>query len=105
MSDLQEPGFAASDIIVGLGSAFGSLSETEKKARIKRTNGVFELRVSKDGKEAVWTVDLKKEGTVKKGPAAGKPDVAIILSETFTQLATGKLSGQKAFMTGNLKAS
>ncbi|KAF8666736.1 DnaJ molecular chaperone homology domain [Rhizoctonia solani] len=91
MSDLQEPGFAASDIIVGLGSAFGSLSETEKKARIKRTNGVFELRVSKDGKEAVWTVDLKKEGTVKKGPAAGKPDVAIILSETFTQLATGKV--------------
>ncbi|ELU40182.1 DnaJ domain-containing protein [Rhizoctonia solani AG-1 IA] len=69
MSDLQEPGFAASDIIVGLGSAFGSLSETEKKARIKRTNGVFELRVSKDGKEAVWTVDQRghcQEGTSRR---------------------------------------
>ncbi|CEL55251.1 hypothetical protein RSOLAG1IB_01260 [Rhizoctonia solani AG-1 IB] len=82
MSDLQEPGFAASDIIVGLGNVFGGLSEAQKKAQIKKasTNGVFELRVSKDGKEAVWTVDLKKEGTVKKGPAVGKPDVTIILS-------------------------
>ncbi|KAH7341949.1 SCP2 sterol-binding domain-containing protein [Rhizoctonia solani] len=104
MSDLKEPGFAASDIIVGLGGAFGGLSEAQKKAQIKKTNGIFELRVSKDGKEAVWTIDLKKEGTVKKGPATGKPDVAIILSdETFTDLATGKLNGQKAFLTGKLK--
>ncbi|KDN50661.1 hypothetical protein RSAG8_01159, partial [Rhizoctonia solani AG-8 WAC10335] len=100
MSDLKEPGFVASDIIVGLGSAFGSLSEAQRKAQIKKTNGIFELRVSKDEKEAVWTIDLKKEGTVKKGPATGKPDVAIILSETFTELATGKLNGQKAFLTG-----
>ena len=104
MSDLKESGFAASDIIVGLGSTFAGLSETQKKAQIKKTNGVFELRVSNDGKEAVWTIDLKKEGTVKKGPATGKPDVVIILSdETFTELATGKLTGQKAFMTGKLK--
>ncbi|KAL5635080.1 hypothetical protein ACGC1H_002944 [Rhizoctonia solani] len=106
MSDLKEPGFGASDIIVGLGDAFGNLSEAQKKAQIKKTNGIFELRVSKDEKEAVWTIDLKKEGTVKKGPAAGKPDVAIILSgETFAELATGKLNGQKAFLTGKLKAN
>ncbi|KAB5594865.1 Peroxisomal multifunctional enzyme type 2 [Ceratobasidium theobromae] len=113
----------ASDIIVGLGSAFDSLSEAQKKAQIKKTNGVFELRVSTEEpkKEAVWTIDLKNEGTVKKGPA-GKPDVVIILSgpynytieitfltnsliidETFTLLANGKITGQKAFMTGKLK--
>ncbi|KAG9102608.1 hypothetical protein FRC06_001651 [Ceratobasidium sp. 370] len=70
----------------------------------KNTNGIFELRVANtEKKEAVWTIDLKKEGTVKKGPASGKPDVVISLSETFTELAAGKLNGQKAFMTGKLK--
>ncbi|KAG9127875.1 hypothetical protein FRC07_008143 [Ceratobasidium sp. 392] len=104
MSDLQESGFQASDIIVGLGSVFGQLSEAQKKQQIKKTNGIFELRVANaDKKEAVWTIDLKKEGTVKKGPATGKPDVVIMLSETFAELASGKLNGQKAFMTGKLK--
>ncbi|KEP52650.1 SCP-2 sterol transfer family protein [Rhizoctonia solani 123E] len=103
MSDLKEPGFAASNIIAGLGDAFDHLSEAQKKAQIKKTNGIFELRVSKDEKEATWTIDLKKEGAISKGPATGKPDVAIILSETLTELATGKLNGQKAFLTGRLK--
>jgi hypothetical protein len=46
-------------------------------------NGVFELR-AKDasGKEGVWTIDLKKEGKVTKGPAKSKPDVAISCSGT-----------------------
>lgn len=47
---------------------------------------------------------MKKTGTVYKGPAKPKADVTIILAdETFTQLAEGKLDGQKAFMTGKLK--
>ncbi|KAG8748156.1 hypothetical protein FRC10_008889 [Ceratobasidium sp. 414] len=83
MSDLKEAGFGASDIIVGLGSAFDKLSDAQKKQQIKKA--------------------FKKDGTVKKGPASGKPDVVISLSETFTELATGKLNGQKAFMTGKLK--
>ena len=57
-----------------------------------------------EGKEAVWTIDLKQTGTVYKGEPKSKPNVTIILSdETFTQLAEGKLDGQKAFMTGKLK--
>ncbi|QRW03708.1 chaperone protein DnaJ [Ceratobasidium sp. AG-Ba] len=108
MSDLKESGFQASDIIVGLGSAFDKLSDAQKKQQIKKTNGIFELRVSNaEKKEAVWTIDLKKEGTVKKGPATGKPDVTILLSDgvfkTFSELAAGTLNGQKAFMTGKLK--
>jgi putative sterol carrier protein len=50
---------------------------------------------------------LKKTGVVKKGDAKSlgfKPDVTIILSdETFVEIADGKLTGQKAFMTGALK--
>jgi putative sterol carrier protein len=59
------------------------------------------------GKEAFWTIDLKKTGVVKKGEAKSlglKPDVTIILSdETFVDIADGKTTGQKAFMTGALK--
>ncbi|KAG8766122.1 hypothetical protein FRC12_007080 [Ceratobasidium sp. 428] len=107
MSDLQESGFEASNIIVGLGDAFGKLSDAQKKQQIKKTNGIFELRVSNaDKKEAVWTIDLKKEGSVKKGPATGKPDVVIMLSDgtlcPFLNLFV-LLNGQKAFMTGKLK--
>jgi len=63
------------------------------------------LRIKNDaGKEAVWTIDLKKTGTVSKGPAKPKADVTIIMTdETFSQLASGKIDGQKAFMTGKLK--
>jgi putative sterol carrier protein len=47
---------------------------------------------------------MKKTGTVYKGPAKPKADVTIILSDdTFSQLAEGKLDGQKAYMTGKLK--
>lgn len=70
-----------------------------------QTNGIFELKVKNSaGKEETWTIDMKKEGTVYKGAAKPKADVTIILSDdTFTQLAEGKLDGQKAFMTGKLK--
>jgi len=50
---------------------------------------------------------LKKTGAVKKGEAKSlglKPDVTIFLAdETFVEIADGKTTGQKAFMTGKLK--
>ena len=70
-----------------------------------QTNGIFEMRVKNaEGKEAVWTIDLKSTGTVYTGAPKSKANVTIILSdETFMQLAEGKLDGQKAFMSGKLK--
>jgi putative sterol carrier protein len=75
---------------------------------VAQNNGIFEFRVKNEaGKEAWWTIDLKKSGAVRKGEAKShglKPDVTIILSdETFVNIADGKLTGQKAFMTGSLK--
>ncbi|KAG6864976.1 hypothetical protein C0991_005883, partial [Blastosporella zonata] len=95
----------ASLLISSLHDAFSTYSATEKQALIKKTNGIFELKVTNDAKEtATWTIDLKKEGTVHKGNGKYKADVTISLSDdTLTDLASGKLNGQKAFMTGKLK--
>ena len=64
-----------------------------------KANGIFELRIKNDaGKEEVWTIDLKKTGTVYKGAAKPKMDVAIILSDdTFLQLADGKVRFRPLF--------
>lgn len=37
------------------------MDEKEKKANMKKVNGIFEMRLkNKEGKESVWTIDLKK---------------------------------------------
>ncbi|KDE07770.1 hypothetical protein MVLG_02040 [Microbotryum lychnidis-dioicae p1A1 Lamole] len=80
------------------------MSDKEKKENIKKVNGIFEMRVKKGSKEGIYTIDLKKEGTVYQGNAKPKADVTISLdNDTFQQLADGKLNGQKAFMSGKLK--
>ncbi|EIM91421.1 sterol-binding-like protein [Stereum hirsutum FP-91666 SS1] len=105
MSDIKVDGFKSSEILATLAQVFDSYGEAEKKAQIKKSNGIFELKVKNSaGTEETWTIDMKKTGTVYKGAAKPKADVTIILSDdTFTQLAEGKLDGQKAFMTGKLK--
>jgi len=105
MSDIKVPGFKTSDVMSGVVTAFGKYSEQEKAAEMKKTNGIFELTVkNEEGKEATWTIDMKKTGTVYIGPAKPKADVTLILSdETMSELADGKINGQKAFMTGKLK--
>ncbi|KAF8632189.1 hypothetical protein AX15_001957 [Amanita polypyramis BW_CC] len=95
----------ASEIISGVQVSFSQLSEVEKKDKIKKTNGIFELQITNDKKETVtWTIDMKKTGTVYRGKAKPKADVTLILADaTLVDLATGKLNGQKAYMTGKLK--
>ncbi|KAG2147689.1 sterol-binding-like protein [Suillus clintonianus] len=106
MSDIKVDGFKASDTFVELHSAFDSFTDAQKQAQVKKTKGIFELRITNnDKKEAVWTIDLKKNGAILKGLASPKADVTLIMSDdTFSQLASGKLDGQKAFLTGKLKA-
>jgi len=105
MSDIKVDGFKSSGILAALAAVFDGYNDEEKKAQIKKTNGIFELRVKNaEGKEAIWTIDMKTLGTVYKGEAKTKPNVALIMSDdTFQQLAEGKIDGQKAFMTGKLK--
>ncbi|KAF7312214.1 SCP2 domain-containing protein [Mycena indigotica] len=119
MSDLKVDGFQAcilapqsaklsnllcqsSDLIAAINEQFSTMSDTEKAAQV---NGIIELEVTNADKvTTTWTLDLKKTGTVYLGKAKTKADVTVILSdETLVGLATGKLNGQKAFMTGKLK--
>ncbi|TCD60024.1 hypothetical protein EIP91_010866 [Steccherinum ochraceum] len=95
----------ASETLAALAQVFEGYSAEEKKAQIKKTNGIFELRLKNEsGEEGIWTIDLKSTGSVYKGEAKSKPNVTILMSdETFQLLAAGKLDGQKAFMTGKLK--
>ena len=53
------------------------MSAAERKAALKKTNGVFQLDVKPSGGGDVqtWTIDLKKEGEVVKG-TKGKPGEA-----------------------------
>ncbi|KAF8349027.1 SCP2 sterol-binding domain-containing protein [Amanita rubescens] len=103
--DVKASGFKSSEVISGMQSTFSQLSEAERKDKLKKTNAVFELQVTNEKKETVtWTIDMKKTGTVHKGSAKPKADVTLILSdETLVDLASGKLNGQKAYMTGKLK--
>ncbi|KAF7773278.1 hypothetical protein Agabi119p4_5445 [Agaricus bisporus var. burnettii] len=104
MSDIRVPGFKSSELIAGLQAGFAKSSDSERQALMKKTNGIFELQVTKDGETATWTIDVKKTGTVYKGKATPKADVTIILADdVLVDLASGKLNGQKAFMTGKLK--
>ncbi|KAK7454569.1 hypothetical protein VKT23_011321 [Stygiomarasmius scandens] len=105
MSDLKVDGFKSSELISSIATAFASASPAEKAEQKKKVNGIFQLNVKNaQGTEAIWTIDLKKTGEVYKGPAKPKADVTISLTdETLTELASGKLNGQKAFMTGKLK--
>ncbi|KAG1747069.1 sterol-binding-like protein [Suillus paluster] len=105
MSDLKVDGFKASDIIFDLNRAFDGFTDAERTAQVKKTKGIFELRITNSEKqEAIWTIDLKKNGVILKGPASPKADVTLIMTDdTFSQLSSGKLDGQKAFLTGKLK--
>ncbi|GAA5884765.1 hypothetical protein JCM16303_005264 [Sporobolomyces ruberrimus] len=102
---LADSAFPASKTFDEINEGLSKMSEKEKKDNMKKVNGIFEMRLkNKEGKESIWTIDLKKEGTVYKGNAKPKADVTISLADqTFDDLKNGKVNGQKAFMSGKLK--
>ncbi|KAH9815893.1 SCP2 sterol-binding domain-containing protein [Melampsora americana] len=105
MSDLKVEGVESSVIFETIAAGFEKMPEAEKKAQMKKVNGIFQLNVKgTSGKEGQWTIDFKKEGKVYLGPAKPKADVIINMEDkVFKDLADGKMNGQKAFMSGQLK--
>ncbi|RUP46704.1 sterol-binding protein [Jimgerdemannia flammicorona] len=81
--DFMEEGF---DAILGLG-----VMEEHEFALVKKVSShqLFALRLTHilfqiknaEGKEQIWTADIKKAGTVIVGKGEAKPDIVIILSD------------------------
>ncbi|KAG2234178.1 SCP2 sterol-binding domain-containing protein [Thamnidium elegans] len=105
MSDIVVPGFQSSELMADLSKAFADFSPEERQKLIKQVNGVFQFVIkNSEGKEEVFTVDCKKEGTVTRGKGSVKADAILSLKDgDFVDLANGKLNGQKAYMSGKLK--
>ncbi|CAJ0757127.1 11761_t:CDS:2 [Entrophospora sp. SA101] len=63
-------------------------NEEKKKQTIKNVKAILEIKVMNvEGREQIWTLDLKNEGTIKTGKGSTKPDITI---------------RQKAIMAGKL---
>ncbi|ORZ07651.1 SCP2 sterol-binding domain-containing protein [Absidia repens] len=105
MSDIIVPGFKSSELIAELDKIFSNYSAEEKAKLIKQVNGVFQFVIkNSEGKQEVFTIDCKKEGSVVRGKGPVKADAVISIGDNdFIQLAEGKLNGQKAYMSGKLK--
>ncbi|KAL1920419.1 uncharacterized protein VTP21DRAFT_796 [Calcarisporiella thermophila] len=99
-------GFECSNAFVTIKEIFDQLPQDNRRELLDQINGVFEFQVKNaQGKTQVWTADMKNDGTVVLGERSDlKPDVVVSLDDKdFTELASGKLSGPKAFMAGKLK--
>ncbi|SAL99864.1 hypothetical protein [Absidia glauca] len=104
MSDIIVPGFKGSELIAELSKAFEAYTPEERAKLIKQVNGVFQFVLKANGKEEIFTVDVKKEGKVVRGKGNVKADAILTLNDAdFVSLAEGKLNGQKAYMSGKLK--
>jgi len=95
--------FPSSNVFDTIASVLTGDAALTKKT-IKQTNAVIQFTLkNKEGKSQSWVLDLKNDGTLKKG-AAEKADITLILSdEHFGQLVAGKANAQKLFMSGKLK--
>ena len=95
-----------SDLFQQMKDGIGALPAEEKKKIIQQTKGIFQFDITGDsGKKQSWTLDLKNDGSVVAGThPSEKADIIIAVSDDdFLAMSTGKLNGQKAFMSGKIK--
>lgn len=84
---------------------------------VKQIKGIFQFDVKNSGGTVqTWTLDLKSQNPgmtlgmhdsplyLPLGPGQAKPDILISVGDTdMAALASGKLKGQSAFMSGKIK--
>eukprot|EP00835_Amoeboradix_gromovi_P000650 NODE_24_length_36516_cov_0.652470.p3 type:complete len:1011 gc:universal NODE_24_length_36516_cov_0.652470:22636-19604(-) len=77
--------------------------QADQKKKYQSKGGVFQLEISTPNNKEEWVIDLKELKIVQGNR---KNDCLIkIGDEDFIKMASGKISGQEAFMSGKLKAS
>ncbi|KAF9911871.1 hypothetical protein EC991_001775 [Linnemannia zychae] len=106
-SELHYDGFESSYLILQIAEYLNVMTDAEKKEFVAKTRGIYLIRVKNaEGKTATWTMDMKNvPPTIKKGKVDGvKPDLTVDCKDKdFMDLFMGKVTAQKAFMTGRFK--
>lgn len=104
-SSVSVPGFESSSVFEQISSGFASTPEETKAKILKQIKSIFQFNVkNSSGKVQSWYLDLKNSATVQTTATSAKPNIVISINDSdFLDLASGKLNGQKAFMTGKLK--
>jgi putative sterol carrier protein len=99
------PGFHASAIFQSMNAALMSKSKAEIQKIVAETNAIFQFEI-KNGFSMLqtWSIDLKHMPAQVTLGSHAQPDIIVQLQDDdFVLLARGKLTGQKAFMSGKLK--
>ncbi|KAI8871867.1 sterol-binding-like protein [Ramicandelaber brevisporus] len=108
-SPVHVEGLQASDLFTLIYAKSLDMPQAEKDTYYKKGNGIFQIDIVHNGKTHSWTLDLKNKANtfVTLGDAKSqgkKADVIMAMKdEVFMDLATGKINGQKAFLSGKLK--
>lgn len=93
---------AAEKVFKQMESSLKALSDEERAKLVNKTKCVFGFVIS-DGNKAKYTADLKN-GTGSLSSGVDGADITITVSEAdFLDLVLGKLTGQKAYMSGKIK--
>ncbi|KAJ2784179.1 hypothetical protein H4R18_001306 [Coemansia javaensis] len=110
-ADIVVPGYEGSRVFGQIAQALGA-DEAKRQALLKSTNAVFQIDLSAAQGTKSWVLNLKPgtaaDGIVLPGTAAANKKAAgvtlMLTDADFVDLASGKLTGQSAFMAGKLKS-
>ena len=75
----------------------------EKGDAVTKTNAIFQFRLTGDGGGMWWIDTTVSGGNVGDGENDDAKCTVIMGASDFVDMATGKLNGQMAFMSGKLK--
>jgi len=82
---------------------FERIPERVNKEKIQGLNATYQFNITGDNGTQHWVQFQNGEVTHGEGTAAS-PNITLTMEdENFTNLITGKLNGQTAFLTGKLK--
>ncbi|KAJ2842013.1 hypothetical protein GGI22_007695, partial [Coemansia erecta] len=109
--DIVVKGYQGSLVIAQILKAF-SADDAKREAALKKTNAVFQIDLAGPDGTKSWVLNLKPGASaadvVLPGTAAQNKKAAgvtlILKDADFVDLASGKLTGQGAFMGGKLKS-
>lgn len=74
-----------------------------KGEAVTKVNAIYQFDISGDDGGKWWVDCTKAGGAVGEGENAGAKCTIVMTGKDFVDMATGKLNGQMAFMTGKLK--